>query len=301
MSGGDWKKPFLRVAQIDSQNLKHLGQDWNLPWLENEAAHNEKNPGRAITKAAEYAAMWYAGGLLGGTEGSVGAGATDAAESGGTLALDAAGNAVPYVAQGAVEAADPAVQLAADPSLWESLKSGASAAKDAVTQGTNSIKSGWNSIKEVPKAITSTVDKGLYQAVPGVGSEQAGLLAQQTGDFGAYGLGKTMESAASADGLSAMQQAMGNYGGKAMELLGKGGDASQKFAKAQQVMGLLNPQQQRQPMPMGAPPPRQQADTGPLSTPYQSNPYGPGGNSMGLLGLSEEEKLRKLRAMGYQV
>lgn len=76
MSGGGWdeiKRPFYQVAQKDSQNLKHLGQKWNIGFLEDEAAHNEKNPGRAITKAAEYAAMGYLGGLYGGLYDSAGA------------------------------------------------------------------------------------------------------------------------------------------------------------------------------------------------------------------------------------
>lgn len=135
-----------------------------------------------------------------------------------------------------------------------------------------------------------------YKAVPGVGSQQAGLLAQQTGDFGAYGLGKTMESAASAEGLSGFQQALGQYGGKAMSLLGKNGpDAAKAYMKSQQMSGLLNPQQQQQPQPMPMQRP-QQAQLEPLT-----NPYGDGGNSMGLLGMSEEEKKKYLRAMGYRV
>lgn len=73
MSGGGWKEPFYKVAELDSQNLKHLAQMWNLPWLEEEAARNEKNPGRAITKAAEYAAAGYLGGLYGGLYDTAGA------------------------------------------------------------------------------------------------------------------------------------------------------------------------------------------------------------------------------------
>jgi hypothetical protein len=34
-----------------SQNLKHLGEMWNIDSLSQEGAKNEKNPGRAIGKA----------------------------------------------------------------------------------------------------------------------------------------------------------------------------------------------------------------------------------------------------------
>lgn len=80
----DVKNAFERVAQLDSQNIKHLAQDWNLPWLEQEAAHNEKNPGRAITKAAEYALGGYLGGAYGGLYDSAGAAGGAAADAAST-------------------------------------------------------------------------------------------------------------------------------------------------------------------------------------------------------------------------
>jgi hypothetical protein len=128
-----------------------------------------------------------------------------------------------------------------------------------------------------------------YSALlPGVGAEQAAALAAQTGDFGLMGLGKTMEAAGSAQGLNPLQ-AMAAKG--AGGLLGGGASAgSAAGAKAlmgQMGAGLMQPQQPP-PMPQGRPAP--QAPQEALPT-----PYGPGGNSLGLM--SEEEK-KRLRLMG---
>jgi hypothetical protein len=147
MSGGGWKEPFLKVAQLDSQNLKHLGQKWNIGFLEDEAAHNEKNPGRAITKAAEYALAGYLGGLYGGPEGAGGA-AGEGAIGAGTGA--AASGAVDMAAeQAAVQAAEQAAAQGAtssvmNPTIWEKLASGSgstgSGKQLAMQMGMQSLK-----------------------------------------------------------------------------------------------------------------------------------------------------------------
>jgi hypothetical protein len=71
-----------------SQNAKHLGQMWNIPSLEQEGAKNEKNPGRAVGKAAAYTAGAYLGGLLGGAGAAGGAGAEAAGETAATTAAE---------------------------------------------------------------------------------------------------------------------------------------------------------------------------------------------------------------------
>lgn len=116
-SGGN---PLYRLVKQDSRNFATIGNAIGWQGLEDEANHNVKNPGRAITKAAINAALWYIGGeagsALGGGEGAGGAAAasTDAAESGGTLALNAAGTAVtPYATQAAQQAALQAAQQSA--------------------------------------------------------------------------------------------------------------------------------------------------------------------------------------------
>ncbi len=134
---------------------------------------------------------------------------------------------------------------------------------------------------------------GAYEAaIPAAGSEQSAMLAAQTGDFGAYGLGKTMQAASTADGLPWYEQAGAKYGGNLLSNVGKAGNQYAKKYTMDQAMGLMNPQQPQMPqrMPQG----QQQ--------PYEAQaPYGGGQAPVGgLLGMSEEEK-RRLRMMGYQV
>lgn len=110
------KKPFYKVAQRDSQNLKHLGEDWNWQWLENEAKKNEKNPGRAIGKAAANAAAWW---LTSGASAGAEAGALAAGEIGGQAAMTAA-------EQAALELAKQEALNSAQYAMQQGLLSGAS-------------------------------------------------------------------------------------------------------------------------------------------------------------------------------
>lgn len=91
------RKPLDDLTSRASQNVKHLGEDWNLSYLEQEGAKNEKNPGRAYGKALGSVASWYLGGLLGGASGAGGAatgsGLSAAGEAGvgaGTIAAEEA-------------------------------------------------------------------------------------------------------------------------------------------------------------------------------------------------------------------
>jgi hypothetical protein len=90
VSGGGWKEPFYKVAKNDSRNLEWLGNAVGWQGLENEAKHNKENPGRAITKAAEYAALYYLGGAAAGAMGGGAAAGGGAAEAAGTTAAQAA-------------------------------------------------------------------------------------------------------------------------------------------------------------------------------------------------------------------
>ena len=129
---------------------------------------------------------------------------------------------------------------------------------------------------------------GAYgAAVPGVpqGSQQAAMLAAQTGEFGAQGLGKTIQAASMAEGLPWYQAAMGNMGGGLLSG-GKSGAAAQRYAM-NQGMKMMEPQQ---PMQVPARPFQQPQE--PMRNPYaQQDPFAE---------MSEEEKAR-LRAMGYQI
>lgn len=119
-------------------------------------------------------------------------------------------------------------------------------------------------------AATEKAGEGLMGAaynamVPGTGSAQSAMLAEQTGAFGLDGLAKTMQAASGAQGLSPMQAAMGNYGGSALANLSAGGKAGAGPMAAQMGMQMMQPPQQ-QPMPMS--PPRQQGPMEPLPNPY---------------------------------
>src|SRR5690348_5213637 len=71
----DYKKPFEQVAAQDSRNLADIFNKVGWQGAEDEAKHNVQNPGRAITKAAEYAALWYLGSVAGGAAGGAGSAA----------------------------------------------------------------------------------------------------------------------------------------------------------------------------------------------------------------------------------
>ena len=244
MSSGTWddiKKPFYKVAEGSSDRIEDLAQKWNLPWLEEEAAKNKKNPGRAIGKAAGYALGGWLGGLYGGAAEAAGAaGAAGAGATGAGVGAGASGAASLY--GGAQNAG-----LLAD----------------------------------------------LYgAAIPGLtaGSEQAAMLAAQTGEFGAPGLGSTMQAASGAEGLSPLESMAGKYGGNFMRNIG-GNKFAKRFA-LNQAQGLLSPPQEK-PMPQRMPQGQQQP-----FEPVQM-PYGGSGGPYGGLLETEEERRRRLREMGY--
>lgn len=145
---------------------------------------------------------------------------------------------------------------------------------------------------ELAALQASVGSEGLMAAaygatVPGVsqGSAQAAMLAEQTGQFGAYGLGKTMQAASGAEGLSTGQGLMGKYGGNFLSNMG--GPKGQQFAM-NQGLKMMQPEQPQH-MP---PPPRyhhQEQQSQPM---YGQSPYGQE---------IPEELKRKLRAMGYPV
>lgn len=112
-------------------------------------------------------------------------------------------------------------------------------------------------------------------AVPGVsqGSQQAAQLAAQTGEFGAYGLGKTMQAASTAENLGLMGQTAGRVGGNLLS-----NPVAKQYA-IKQAQGLMSPQQPQQPPPP-PPPPRQQ-------------------EPMPMMYLTEEEKRRLMQQGMY--
>jgi hypothetical protein len=111
-------------------------------------------------------------------------------------------------------------------------------------------------------------------AVPGTGSQQAQMLADQTADFGPSGLGATMDAASTAQGLSPTAQTMGNYGGKALGLLGAAGQRfdramndPKRYAAMTMGLGLMLPGKPPPMGPQGRPAPEGPAN---LTSPYQN-------------------------------
>lgn len=115
-------------------------------------------------------------------------------------------------------------------------------------------------------------------ATPGVtqGGQQAAMLAAQTGEFGGYGLAKTMEAAASAQGLPWYSQAAGQGAG-----LLSGTSPAQSRMMMNQGMSMMSPQPQA---PQAPPPPRPQQQPPMMVSPY----------------MTEEEKRRMMLLMQQQ-
>jgi hypothetical protein len=137
----------------------------------------------------------------------------------------------------------------------------------------------------------ATGSPAAYEAaIPAVGAEQAAALAAQTGEFGAYGLGQTMQAGGANTAGGLLSKLAGG---------GAGGTSAQKMGMQLMTnnMGQQPPQQRPQAMPARS------GNAEPLPQPYgqRAGPYGTAqGNSIGLLD-SEEERKKKLRALGYRV
>jgi hypothetical protein len=119
-------------------------------------------------------------------------------------------------------------------------------------------------------------------ATPGLtaSGQQAAMLAAQTGDFGAQGLLST----ASAGGSPMANMVLGS--------MGTGAGSSAKMMTGLQGLKMMFPEQQQRQAPQAPP---MQGQQGPLLDMYP-NRIAPGQSSLGML--SEEERKRKLRAMG---
>jgi hypothetical protein len=124
MAGGGWKEPFLGKAKRDSRFIEDFANKIGWQGLEDEAKHNQENPGHAITKAAEYALAGYLGGLYGGAEAAAG---MEAGVGAGTTASTAINVAEQQAAQQAMQTAASGVIPKAG--LLDTLASGSSTGK----------------------------------------------------------------------------------------------------------------------------------------------------------------------------
>lgn len=93
------KDALYDQVKRDSQNARHIGEDLNWDFLAAEGKKNEKNPGRAIGKAATAALTWYLGGPAWGAAGNAANSAVPPmAEMGGQTAMNAANAMQPAMA-----------------------------------------------------------------------------------------------------------------------------------------------------------------------------------------------------------
>lgn len=309
MSGGTaLRKPLDWLAINDSRNAAQLGRTFHIPALTAEAKHNEQNPGRAETKGAINAALWFLGGeagsALGGgdagsaagdTAGAVGSGATAAGEgfyNGMTAAQIAqqlapiaegenVGSAAAGLLSGGGDSAMTAAQLGkiatADSLNMGLLGTGGTPSAGQVVQqaALNNMAPVQDLSIQARSAPVRLLQDYAARAKTGLSNEFGGLFQRPTA-------------------VGAQQDSAPLYEQSVQAL--KSGSTSGSGAKnlaMQMGMKMLEPQQ---PRPMPQAPPAPPGPQGPLTNPYQ-NPYGPGGNS---LGLTEEQK-RRLRAAGYQV
>lgn len=228
---------FKELAKRDSQNIKHLAEDWNLPWLEAEARKNEKNPGRAIGKAATAAATWYLGGPLWeslGTAAPAAQGAAQAAQGAAPAAASAFGGMGAMTQEQLMQ---QAIQLAAQAPQQQGLLS-------SIGNAASGFKS------------------GLADAMQGA----RGLLQPQSFAPGPGVAAPGMQGAARLDTALINAGFPEAAGGQATGLLGKFIPNSKAGSRLMmnQGMNLMNPPQQPMPAPPPPPPPQQQP---------QQNPY----------------------------
>lgn len=276
MSSGVWedlRKPVDQVTTRASQNAKHLGQDWNIQYLEDEGAKNEKNPGRAYGKAAQAVAAWYLGGLLGGSGGAAGSSAGGAAASG-------AGEAAGAVAE---TAAQEMARKAAEEALKQELLNSAQyASQQGLLSGAGETASqGFGNTMEA-----GLLDTGYTPSNLGYAFKNSSMLKG-----GSPSLGQNLQNFGSQRMTEAQNGAMLN---RAMAP----GSGARDYAFRQGV-NMMQPEEQprQQSQPFRYEPQEQQPIYG------QSGQGGPYGGLMGgeIYGQMSEEEKRRLRAMGYQV
>jgi hypothetical protein len=245
-----------------SQNLKHLGEMWNIDSLSQEGAKNEKNPGRAIGKAAAYTAGAYLGGLLGGAAGGAGG-----------AGAEAAGNSAAALGDAEQAAVQAGMQTAPQATPMYSSFVSESPGPGVVAPG----------MQGFANADTAMIHGASYPGFDSPNLMEAGI--QDTG-YTPSSLKYALKNGAGAN--QPLSQTLGNYAQNkwdtaATRLQNPSGLLQSKEAKKlalNEGMGLMNPRQpmQAQQRPTYAPPQQQ-----PPMLPY---------------GLSEEEKRRLM--MMYQ-
>jgi len=220
----DWKEPFYKVARQDSRNMAKIGNALGWDWLEQEGKRNTDNPGRAIGKAAQYAATWYLGGPAWGAAGS-------GASAAGTTAAEEATK---------VAAEEAAKQAALEMAQQEMLNS----AQYAGQRGLLSVGE-----QAIPQGVANTMEAGLMDT----GYTPSSLWnALRYGGNSGQSVGKTLANYGTTKFNNAVQG-----------LKNGGGQKFAKRYATQQALGMLNPQPQQRPAPY-QPPPQEEYQPQPL-------------------------------------
>jgi len=160
------KKATYGMVKQDSDNMEGIGRAIGWDWLEQEGQKNQKNPGRAVGKAAATAASFYGGGLLG----AGGAGA-------GSAATNAAGNAA--LTSGTASANSVLAQELAREAAMQQLAQMPQGLGSAMSLGNTGYSVGGGFNQATGGLLSGANDKQLQMGMKGVGLLEGGQEQQQ--------------------------------------------------------------------------------------------------------------------------
>lgn len=160
------KKATYGMVKQDSDNMEGIGRAIGWDWLEQEGQKNQKNPGRAVGKAAATAASFYGGGLLG----AGGAGA-------GSAATNAAGNAA--LTSGTASANSVLAQELAREAAMQQLAQMPQGLGSAMSLGNTGYSVGGGLNQATGGLLSGTNDKQLQMGMKGLGMLDGGQEQQR--------------------------------------------------------------------------------------------------------------------------
>lgn len=162
------KEPLYKFVKQDSRNAAWLGNALGIQALENEGKYNTKNPGHAVGKAAQTAALMYLGGALGG--GAAG---------------DAVGGASAGIGAGAEMTAEEIAAQQAMAQLAQQAPQGlANTMESGAPQSGYTPSSLWNALKNANSGTPLSQNLLNYGKAAGDNAMNGGLLNQLTSGGG---------------------------------------------------------------------------------------------------------------------
>jgi hypothetical protein len=175
------KDPLYWLVKQDSRAAAEVGRGLGLDFLRDEGKYNQKNPGHAITKAAEYAALYGLGDYFLGA-GSATEGGMDAVQAGenvgsmGPLAANAAGGATMTAEQLAEQQAMQQLAQQAPQGLGNTMEAG-------MMDTGYTPSSLWHALNNPNATATSAANRTLGTTLSGGGGggSTSKLMAAQQG------------------------------------------------------------------------------------------------------------------------